>query len=63
MKLSKSILNRFKNKSESGMPCPTCGAGTVVLETRALVNRPINNRTRICEKGHRFFTVEYVVKN
>lgn len=41
------------------MKCPTCGADTRVLETRA-TNTHATRRTRECFNNHRFTTLEAV---
>lgn len=40
------------------MNCPTCGAWSEVLDTRATASTDTTRRRRQCANGHRFATVE-----
>lgn len=43
-----------------GYPCPNCGQGSMILETRP--HGMGVKRQRKCEQGHRFTTVETVLE-
>jgi len=42
------------------MHCPTCGKGTLILETRYDEITNTNHRRRQCSSGHRHTTLESV---
>jgi len=42
------------------MACPTCGTRALVVSTKLQKDGRTVKRSRLCENGHRFFTLEYV---